>query len=230
MASAARKSTMNPAVLVGEMVPELVKSSGLPAGAVKYAATGVGRKNLQAAVHLTDMMAFAKGARSLHPAARVVVDLGGQGIRVLELDSAGMMTNFMTNDKCSTGTGCFLDIMAAALGVPPAEMGMASLSAKEPAVINTQCTVFAESEVVSLVAKKRPREEIIAGLNDMVAKKVAGMLTRAGMKGDILLAGGVAMNAGVVKALGRELKRPVVVPPNPNMVGALGAALAAVKP
>jgi activator of 2-hydroxyglutaryl-CoA dehydratase len=117
--------------------------------------------------------------------------------------------------------------MAAALGVEPAYMGTASQAAKEPAVINTSCTVFAESEVVTLVAKKRPVEEIIAGLNGMVAKKVVAMINSVTTKGDIMLAGGVAMNAGVVGAIERELKRKVILPPEPNMVGAIGAAVSA---
>lgn len=224
-ASEAVRSTMKPAGPVQELTARLLKKAGLPGGKERVAATGVGRKNIPGATQMTDLTAFSKGARFLHPATRVVVDLGGQGVRLIELDADGMMAGFTTNDKCSTGTGCFLDIMAAALGVEPASMGIASLNAKEPAVINTSCTVFAESEVVTLVAKKRPREEIIAGLNEMVAKKVVAMIKLASAKGDILLAGGVAMNAGVVSAIERELKRAPVVPPQPNMVGAIGAAI-----
>jgi activator of 2-hydroxyglutaryl-CoA dehydratase len=115
--------------------------------------------------------------------------------------------------------------MAAVLGVDPAYMGTASQNAKEPAVINTSCTVFAESEVVTLVAKKRPKEEIVAGLNEMVAKRVVAMINIASAKGDTMLAGGVAMNAGVVAAIERGLKRKLVIPPEPNMVGAIGAAV-----
>jgi predicted CoA-substrate-specific enzyme activase len=225
LAAGAIRSTMKPAGPARELADNLLQKAGLPPGSGRLAATGVGRKNIPGASQLTDLMAFSKGARFLHPATRVVVDLGGQGVRLIELDADGLMSNFTTNDKCSTGTGCFLDIMAAALGVDPAYMGTASQSAREPAVINTSCTVFAESEVVTLVAKKRPKEEIVAGLNEMVAKKVVAMIRLAGSKGDIMLAGGVAMNAGVVSAIERELKRKVVLPPEPNMVGAIGAAV-----
>lgn len=224
-ASGAIRSTMHPTGPVKKLVSELLEKAGLPAGGERLAATGVGRKNIPGSAQMTDLMAFSKGARFLHPAARIVVDLGGQGVRLIEMDADGMMVNFTTNEKCSTGTGCFLDIMAAALGVDPAYMGTASLDAREPAVINTSCTVFAESEVVTLVAKKRPKEEIIAGLNEMVAKKVVAMINLASTKGDTMLAGGVAMNAGVVAAIERELKRKVVLPPEPNMVGAIGAAV-----
>jgi len=227
LASGAIRSSMHPAGPVGELVANLLAKAGLPPGSGKIAATGVGRKNMAQAAHLTDIMAFSKGARFLHPATRIVVDLGGQGVRLMELELDGMMSNFITNDKCSTGTGCFLDIMAAALGVEPAYMGTASQAAKEPAVINTSCTVFAESEVVTLVAKKRPVEEIIAGLNGMVAKKVVAMINSVTTKGDIMLAGGVAMNAGVVGAIEHELKRKAILPPEPNMVGAIGAAVSA---
>lgn len=225
LATGAVRSTMKPAGPVHELSESLLKKAGLPPGSGKVAATGVGRKNIAGAAQLTDLMAFSKGARFLHPTTRVIVDLGGQGVRLIELDADGIMSNFTTNDKCSTGTGCFLDIMAAALGVDPAYMGTASQNAKEPAVINTSCTVFAESEVVTLVAKKRPKEEIVAGLNEMVAKRVVAMINIASAKGDTMLAGGVAMNAGVVAAIERGLKRKLVIPPEPNMVGAIGAAV-----
>jgi predicted CoA-substrate-specific enzyme activase len=225
LATGAVRSTMKPAGPVKELADALLRKAGLPAAGSKLAATGVGRKNIPGASQLTDLMAFSKGARFLHPPTRVVVDLGGQGVRLIELDADGIMSNFTTNDKCSTGTGCFLDIMAAALGVDPAHMGTASQNAREPALINTSCTVFAESEVVTLVAKKRPKEEIVAGLNEMVAKKVVAMINLASTKGDIMLAGGVAMNAGVVAAIERELRRKSVLPPEPNMVGAIGAAV-----
>jgi len=225
LATGAVRSIMKPAGPVHELAGQLLKKAGLPPGEVRFASTGVGRKNIPGSTQMTDLSAFSKGARFLHPPTRVVVDIGGQGVRLIELDADGMMANFTTNDKCSTGTGCFLDIMAAALGVDPAYLGTASLDAKEPAVINTSCTVFAESEVVTLVAKKRPKEEIIAGLNEMVAKKVVAMIKLAGTKCDIMLAGGVAMNAGVVRAIERELHRKPVLPPEPNMVGAIGAAI-----
>jgi len=225
LATGAIRSTMKPAGPVKDLADQLLKKACLPSVDVKLAATGVGRKNIPGASQLTDLMAFSKGARFLHPPTRIIVDLGGQGVRLIELDADGIMSNFTTNDKCSTGTGCFLDIMAAALGVDPAYMGTASQNAREPAVINTSCTVFAESEVVTLVAKKRPKEEIVAGLNEMVAKKVVAMIKVAGTKGDLMLAGGVAMNAGVVGAIERELGRKLVLPPEPNMVGAIGAAV-----
>jgi len=227
LASGAIRSSMNPAGPVGELVASLTAKASVAPGMARLLATGVGRKNMVGAAQMTDIMAFSRGARFLHPATRIVVDLGGQGVRLMELDPDGTMANFSTNDKCSTGTGCFLDIMASALGVEPAYMGTASQAAKEPAVINTSCTVFAESEVVTLVAKKRPKEEIIAGLNGMVAKRVVAMINLASARGDLMLAGGVAMNAGVVAAIEKELKRKAILPDQPNMVGAIGAAVSA---
>jgi predicted CoA-substrate-specific enzyme activase len=223
LASGAVRSTMKPEGPVKELVGRLLSEAGLLADGAAVAATGVGRKHIASKAQLTDLMAFSKAAIFLHPAARLVADLGGQGVRLMEMEPDGTMAGFTTNDKCSTGTGCFLDIMAAALGVEPAYMGTAM--AGEPAVINTSCTVFAESEVVTLVAKKRPKEEIIAGLNEMVAKKVVAMINAVSTKGDIVLGGGVAMNAGVAKAIELGLKRKVVLPPQPNMLGAIGAAL-----
>jgi predicted CoA-substrate-specific enzyme activase len=191
-------------------------------------ATGNGRKAVPfAQKDVTEIMAFAKGARHLLPATRMAIDLGGQGIRVTLMDERGMVLKFLTNDKCSTGTGCFLDVMAVALQARVEDLGSLALASKNHHNISNTCTVFAESEVVSLVARGKTKEDIIAGLLDAMAAKVKTMVNQLGVKREVFFGGGVALNAGAVKALETALGVPLHVPKDPQTVGALGAALMA---
>ncbi len=191
-------------------------------------ATGHGRHSLDFATSMkSEITCNAKGARRLNNNTRVVVDIGGQGIRVIELDENGEVSNFKTNDKCSAGTGCFLDMMSYALQVDLDEMGEMSLRAHEPKKLSTMCSIFAESEVVSLVARGTKKEDILAGLHDSVARRVSGLVKILGVKGEIFLAGGVARNIGVRKALEKRLGTNLYVPKYPQIVGALGAAIVA---
>jgi predicted CoA-substrate-specific enzyme activase len=190
--------------------------------------TGNGRKAVPfAQKDVTEIMAFAKGARHLLGATRTAIDLGGQGIRVVLMDDKGMVQKFLTNDKCSTGTGCFLEVMAAALDTSTGDLGALALASKVHHNISNTCTVFAESEVVSLVARGKSKEDIIAGLLDAMAAKVKTMVNQMGVKREVFFGGGVARNAGAVKALETALGIPLHVPQDPETVGALGAALMA---
>ena len=148
-------------------------------------------------------------------------------MRIIEMDEWGMMTNFRTNDKCSSGTGCFLDTMAYALDVELADMGDVGRASLCAASIISSCTVFAESEVVSAVAKGESKMDIISGLNGMVAKRMASLAKTLAVRGDVVFAGGVGRNQQVVELLRERINHRVVVPENPHMVGALGAAVLA---
>lgn len=189
-------------------------------------ATGHARHSLDF-THLmkSEITCNAKGAKWLNDNCRVVIDIGGQGIRVIELDEKGEVANFKTNDKCSAGTGCFLDMMSFALQVDLDKMGELSMKACQPMKLSTTCSIFAESEVVSLVARGKKKEDILAGLHDSVARKVSGLVKKWIGKGEIVLVGGVARNTGVRKALESRLGTKVFVPRYPQIVGALGAAL-----
>lgn len=177
---------------------------------------------------ITEIAAFARGALFLVPDARSVIDIGGQGIRIIALDEFGHVSDFKTNDKCSAGTGCFLDVMKTALDAANlGELDQLALDASAPEKINCTCTVFAESEVVSLVARGKTKESIISGLVQSMASKVARMALSLGMKEEVVLAGGVARNRSVQAALEEELAIPLTVPKNPHLVGAIGAALEA---
>ena len=139
------------------------------------------------------------------------------------------MTNFVMNDKCAAGTGRFLEMMARTLGLDLAEMSRLGLTDGNETAISSMCTVFAESEVVSLIADNTPTADIIRGLNMAVAKKTASLARRLGFEEKVVMTGGVARNQGVVKALEKRLGVPVTVPEHAQLCGAIGAALYALE-
>jgi len=210
-------------------VDNCCRTAGIDRSALGHiVVTGNGRKAVPFAYRdVTEILAFAKGAHHLLPAARTGIDLGGQGIRVVLMNERGIVQKFLTNDKCSTGTGCFLEVMAAALDTTTEQLGPLALASKEHHNISNTCTVFAESEVVSLVARGKSKQDIIAGLLDAMAAKVKIMVNQIGVRRDVFFGGGVARNAGAVKALETALGVPLHVPQDPETVGALGAALIA---
>ena len=189
---------------------------------------GLGRRSVAPLTKvISEVSACAGGARAVHATARTVVDLGAHGVRVAALDERGRVANFDVSDKCASGTGCFLDIMSRALGVDPMDSGRVALCASNPEQIESTCAVFGESEVVSLVARGRSREDILGGLVEAVSRRVAAMVKRVGLERDVVLAGGVIRNAALRGALERALECPIHVPDEPQTLGALGAALVA---
>ena len=225
-------TTMEPGKLAELMVVSLLKEHGLLREDIKHiVATGQGRRAISFAdMARTEITAFAKGAYFLCPGASVAVDIGGQGIRVMKMGEMGIISDFKTSDKCSSGTGCFLDTMAVALEVGIDTMGELSLSSRHPETISTTCTIFAESEMVSQVAKGKSKEDILAGLNEMVAKKITSLINATRSHGPVFLGGGVGLNIGVAESLKGSLDRELFVAEHPQFVGALGAALLAPKP
>ncbi|MCK4970911.1 MAG: 2-hydroxyglutaryl-CoA dehydratase [Thermoplasmata archaeon] len=229
LAHAVEATTTDVPGLTQTMLADLLSQAGIALEEVQgVASTGQGRRRVPFAdVYKTDFTAFAWGAKLLHEPVRMVIDAGGQGVRIIEMDEWGMMTNFRTNDKCSSGTGCFLDTMAYALDVELSDMGDVGRASLCAASINSSCTVFAESEVVSAVAKGESKVDIISGLNRMVAKRMASLAKTLAVRGDVVFAGGVGRNLQVVELLRERFNHRVVVPENPHMVGALGAAVLA---
>jgi predicted CoA-substrate-specific enzyme activase len=223
---------MKPADEAKELLERNLQKRGLKIEDVNFiVGTGHGRHSLDYAhFKKSEITCHAKGAIRLNRSSRMVIDIGGQGIRVIDLDEKGEVSNFLTNDKCSAGTGCFLDMMSYALQVDLDKMGELSMNACEPKKLSTTCSIFAESEVVSLVARGTKKEDILAGLHDSVARKVSGLAKTIGIKGDIFLAGGVARNSGVRRALESRLGNNLYVPKFPQIAGALGAALLAQEP
>jgi predicted CoA-substrate-specific enzyme activase len=174
---------------------------------------------------ITEISCHARGAQYLSTGVRTVIDIGGQDSKVIVLDGGGSVVNFAMNDKCAAGTGRFLEVMAGALDVPLDEMGGLSLKSKNPAQISSICTVFAESEVISLKARGRSKLDIISGIHEAIGRRMHSMINQAGMTPPVVMSGGVAKNVGVVGVLERLLETKIIVPPEPQIVGALGAAL-----
>jgi predicted CoA-substrate-specific enzyme activase len=190
-------------------------------------ATGYGRNSVPFADKtLTEIMCHAAGARHLNPAIGAVIDIGGQDSKAIILGNGGNVANFIMNDKCAAGTGRFLEVMARALEVDLDNFGARSLEAENPAKISSLCAVFAESEVVSLIAGGEKRGNIIAGIHEAIASRVAAMASRLGIgaAASVMMTGGVARNIGVVKAMEKALGYPISVSPHAQMTGAIGAA------
>lgn len=191
-------------------------------------ATGYGRSSLSFADRtITEITCHAVGARVLFPEAATVIDIGGQDSKVIRLAADGRVDDFLMNDKCAAGTGRFLEVMARALGTEIAEMAFLSTLDDGDVRISSTCTVFAESEVVALVASGTPREDIIGGLHRSVAQRICGMVNRLTAKPPCVMTGGVARNAGIVSAVEQTLQTRILLPQEPQIVGALGAAVLA---
>lgn len=188
-------------------------------------ATGYGRKSMAAANKaMTEIMCHAAGAHYLNPRIRSIIDIGGQDSKAIVMDDKGKVINFVMNDKCAAGTGRFLEVMARALEVDLDRFGEVSSLADDPAKISSLCTVFAESEVISLIAKGEKRENIIAGIHDSICARVSAMMMRIGVREPVMITGGVAKNMGVVRSLEKMIHAPVEVSKYAQENGAIGAA------
>lgn len=188
--------------------------------------TGYGRNSYENANKtMSELSCHAKGGSYIFKEVGTIIDIGGQDIKVLKLDKDGQLSNFLMNDKCAAGTGRFLEVMARVLDVDLTQMGDLDAIASEKTPISSTCTVFAESEVISCMAKKIPVPNIIKGIHSSVATRVAGLAKRGGLVKPIAMTGGVSKNSGVVRALREELGTEVLVSEDSQMAGALGAAL-----
>ena len=193
-------------------------------------ATGYGRSNIPFATGTkTEITCHARGAFFLNPAIRTIVDIGGQDSKVICLDESGAVVNFIMNDKCAAGTGRFLEMMARTLELELPEMSRRGLEWKKDLTISSMCTVFAESEVISLIADNHSDSDIIHGLNKSIAAKTASMVSRAGGTAPFMMTGGVARNRGVVRELEQRLGSSLFMAHDPDLCGALGAALFALE-
>lgn len=213
----------------GAALDEALAMAGLERGDLAFVvATGYGRAAVPlAGKKITEISCHALGAFSLFPDVGTVIDIGGQDSKVIRLGQNGKVADFVMNDKCAAGTGRFLEVMAAKLGVGLDDLGRLSLAAGGEVSISSVCTVFAESEVVSLVAKNQSRDQIIKGLHRSVVNRVAAMTGNIGITPRVIMSGGVAKNAGVVALMSERLGVDISVPQEPQIVGALGAALMA---
>ena len=192
--------------------------------------TGYGRGVIQTGdKSVTEITCHAKGAHFLHPAVRTVIDIGGQDSKVIRIEPDGSVANFVMNDKCAAGTGRFLEMMARTLELSLEEISTIGLQWKEEITISSMCTVFADSEVVSLVAQNKALPDIVHGLNQSVATRAAALFRRVGGENPCMMTGGVSRNRGVVAAIEERLGQPLFIHPDAQLCGALGAALFALE-
>jgi predicted CoA-substrate-specific enzyme activase len=192
--------------------------------------TGYGRFSVeQIKDQMSEITCHARGVAFLMPNARTIIDIGGQDVKAIGLNHKGALTKFYMNDKCAAGTGRFLEVMSKILETELSAMGALHFTSKHPAQVSSTCTVFAESEVISLLSKGVSKEDIIAGVHQSVAVKACALANRVGIHDDVVICGGVAGNLGVVDSIAQTLGHQVHIVPNPQLSGALGAAILAAE-
>lgn len=194
----------------------------------RMVATGYGRFLCEGAdEQVSEITCHATGLHRCLPQARTVVDIGGQDLKVIRLDELGRIEEFAMNDKCAAGTGRFLEVMCRIMDISLSELEEYDARAKEACQISNTCTVFAESEVISKLSQGHTIEDMVAGIHDSVARKIYGLAKRVGIKPQVALTGGGGRNKGLVKAMERHFGQQVYLPEQPQLIGALGAALLA---
>jgi predicted CoA-substrate-specific enzyme activase len=214
--------------LANEVMRQALEQASLQIDDISYiVATGYGRLNVPFADRqITELSCHARGVSSLFPDVRTAIDIGGQDAKCLKIDN-GRLINFVMNDKCAAGTGRFLEVTAATLAIRLEDMGDISLKATKKIQISNLCTIFAQQEVVALLSRGEKLENILAGLHDALASRVAALARRLGIEPDLVLTGGVAKNTGMVRAMKESLGCEIFVPEEPLLTGALGAAILA---
>lgn len=220
---------MDASVAAEQAYDEALAEAGLARDAVqKVVATGAGRPEAHFRDDsVTEVGADARGVHFLYPDVRTVVDVGAEEGRAIKVTAEGKVADFAINEKCAAGAGAFTEAMARALEVPLEQLGELSLESTEAIPINAQCAVFAESEVVSLVHRKTSKPDMARAIHDAIADRITSMVRRVGAEEKIALIGGVARNVGFVKSLEEDLETTVLIPDDPEFIGALGAAIVA---
>ena len=190
--------------------------------------TGYGRRMIDVAdKNFTEITCHARGAIVMTPDARLVIDIGGQDSKVIAVDSNGLVAQFAMNDRCAAGTGKFLEVLARAMQINLEDMGEIALQAKETLKISSMCATFAETEVISLLAEGNTKPNVLGAVHAAIASRTLGLIGRVGKKGPVVMTGGVAKNPAAVHHIQKALGMPVILPKNPQIAGALGAALLA---
>jgi len=217
------------AVASQQLIEEVLWETNLSSDELWHiVSTGEGRATVSFAnTRRSEQLCHARGARWLFPSARTVLDVGYEGSRAMKLNEEGRVIDFALNSRCAAGSGAFLEAMTHIVEMPLEEMGMMAATAKRRAKISSYCAVFAESEVISNIHRGVSKERIVAGIHESVVDRLVEVLRRVGIVEDVVITGGVAKNIGVIKALERNLGLEVKAPADPQVVGALGAALIA---
>ncbi len=229
---AARAKTFSgfePTKAAEQAFAEALQTAGIKQDAVELVlATGSGMDMAPYSNGNVSMMgADARAGVNLFPAARTVIDVGAEEARAVKCDERGIMLDFVVNERCAAGAGTFIEAMARALEVKMEDMGPLSLQAERASPINASCVIFGESDVVSLIHRQESKPEIARAVFDAMADRVSSMVHRLGINPEVVLVGGVAKDVGFIASLKRKLGINILVPDNPEYVGALGAALTA---
>ena len=210
---------------------EVLEKAGLAREDISWiVSTGYGRVSIEFAdENVTEISCHGKGAHYFNPAIRTILDIGGQDSKAIRLNENGEVKDFVMNDKCAAGTGRFLEMIARTLEVSLDELGAIALTSKEKIEITSMCSVFAESEVISLIANNKEKADIADGVCHAIANKASGLLRRVGMELEFMMTGGVAKNPGVVRAVEEKIGSKLYICEEPEIVGAAGAALYALE-
>lgn len=214
-----------------DLIDEILKEENLNKSDIKrILATGYGRISVNFTdLTKTEISCHAKGAKFLFPKTKTIIDIGGQDSKAIKLANNGNVLDFVMNDKCAAGTGRFLEVMSHALQIELKDFGPLHQKSKNLIEISSICTVFAESEIISLIHEGVSKEDIVKGLNYSVARRAVTLLKRVNYEEEITMTGGVAKNSGVVSALEDLLKLKINIPENPQIIGAIGAAIFAIE-
>jgi len=207
------------------------EDAGIAREAVGYVVgTGYGRYKITFGdAQITEITCHARGAHSLFPASRTVLDMGGQDTKAIKVGPDGAVLDFSMNDKCAAGTGRFLSAAADVTGIGLDEIGQISLEAKSPVRLTSVCTVFVESDIMSYLAQRKTVEDILGGVHKAIATRTMSLVRRVGVEPEVTFTGGVSLNIGMVRALEDVLKVPINVSPEGHFMGAIGAALFALE-
>ena len=213
--------------LANKVMEEALNRAGISIQAVTYiVSTGYGRINVPFAdKQFTEITCHAKGIISLFPKAKTIIDIGGQDVKGIKIDTTGKTTDFVMNDKCAAGSGRFIEVIADTLGVPLNKVGDLSLQSKNPAKISNICTIWAQQEVAASLAQGIPVSDLLAGVHLSLADRISRMVNRLRVEEAVIVTGGGAKNRGLLKALSEQLGHEILVPEEPLITGALGAAL-----
>ncbi|KPA09867.1 activator of (R)-2-hydroxyglutaryl-CoA dehydratase [Candidatus Magnetomorum sp. HK-1] len=223
------KSGPKPVESANKVMETLLHETGLAQNDIKYAiGTGYGREKISFIDDaVSEISCHGKGAQWFLSSARTIIDIGGQDCKVMKLDKDGNLIKFITNDKCASGTGRFLDVMAKVMNIEVSDLGELSEKSTKPITFSSMCTVWAQADVIKHINSRRPAEDICAGINGAMANRVSMLTNTIKIEKDICMTGGVAKNKGVVKALGKilgcRIKRIKKI--DPQLMGAVGAAL-----
>jgi predicted CoA-substrate-specific enzyme activase len=208
-------------------IAEALKGTGLSLEDFSYVvATGYGRVLVPFAnTNISEISCHARGAHWYFPSVRTILDMGGQDCKAINVDDRGRVTNFIMNDKCAGGTGRFLEVIADVLQVPLEEIGGLSLESTKDIPFSTICAVFAKSEALTLLKKGTAKSDILSGLHDAIAVRCHNLLKRVSIESDFTITGGISKNIGMVAKIKKKLGMEPILAPDPQIIGALGAAL-----